>query len=522
MAISEYYVTVIGGATKTGTLEDPFDWASMSTRMAGGAASAGDRYNIQEGTYTLASGDTWTNDGTAGSPIIFQGCATDWTPISPTRLSTNLTLSTTNMPYIHYTGNFRLSTTGSNYLIFRGINYESAYQGACFYAGAYSVFYGCAIVADADSASAVAMYTGNGCTYIDCDFACTGASNSSYVFNIAGISTKIIGCYFTAGKTYGILVNNNQAVIVGCVCYNLGDYGVYIANAIAATVLNCTFYGKGIGTSDTAYIYPQTLIGNHCTNSSAYGIHSPNAAFPGILAFNRTRDNDSGDVSCGGDWATATSWGHVTETSGGIDAAARNAAEFWDYTNTPKNLNLRSAAACKGVNFISGMDIGALQRPEPTLPNTKYVIIESPGYGDHISGSWTNGGNCTQAEAQYTSTQNGEYGIDINTGLVFTPTLINPATSDVRSGVLFGTAGAEIGTYDPLAPATWPAASSVFHTASVYGPTGSDYTPTLYASDISNCTQGNIKSGVTIDDVTGNYTGSGGGGASVVNGSIVN
>lgn len=84
-------------------------------------------------------------------------------------------------------------------------------------------------------------------------------------------------------------------------------------------------------------------------------------------------------------------------------------------------------------------------------------------------------------------------------------------TGEVQAGVMFGPASAYTGTYDPTADDVWPLATNVWHDTGAYGPTGADYTPEMVGSDIVNLEAGNIKDGVTIDDVEGTYAGGGGG-----------
>jgi hypothetical protein len=51
----------------------------------------------------------------------------------------------------------------------------------------------------------------------------------------------------------------------------------------------------------------------------------------------------------------------------------------------------------------------------------------------------------------------------------------------------------------------YPAEDDVWHGTGDYGPTGTEYTPEMVGSDITNLAAGNIKSGTTIDNVTGTY-----------------
>lgn len=76
--------------------------------------------------------------------------------------------------------------------------------------------------------------------------------------------------------------------------------------------------------------------------------------------------------------------------------------------------------------------------------------------------------------------------------------------------------------YAPASAAVYPDAADVWFGSGDYGPTGADYTPSKRASSIAFCESGNIKSGVTIDDVNGSYSAAPGtGGGSLVNGGLV-
>jgi hypothetical protein len=52
---------------------------------------------------------------------------------------------------------------------------------------------------------------------------------------------------------------------------------------------------------------------------------------------------------------------------------------------------------------------------------------------------------------------------------------------------------------------TFPAEANTWFGSGQYGPAGTDYTPGKRASSIANCTPGNVKKDVPIDDVTGTY-----------------
>jgi hypothetical protein len=90
-------------------------------------------------------------------------------------------------------------------------------------------------------------------------------------------------------------------------------------------------------------------------------------------------------------------------------------------------------------------------------------------------------------------------------GTEYTGTYHEATTAEVKSGTAFGPASGYTGTYDPTADDVWPAEANVWYGTGAYGPTGADYTPSKRASSIANCTAGNVKKDVVIDNVTGTY-----------------
>jgi hypothetical protein len=77
--------------------------------------------------------------------------------------------------------------------------------------------------------------------------------------------------------------------------------------------------------------------------------------------------------------------------------------------------------------------------------------------------------------------------------------------AEVEKDVTFGPSSSYTGLYDPITSAVWPDEADTWFGTGAYGPNGNDYTPAMRASDITNCTAANIKDGVTIDNVTGEY-----------------
>jgi hypothetical protein len=380
MAITDYYCDLndvtIGNA---GTPADPFSWVDVVTRMNGGAAAPGDRYNIR-GSITRTVTDTFINDGLATSPIIFRGCygsGETWNVITPTRSAYNGALVTTNYPYINYNGNFGIAASNSNNMILSALRISSGYTGAsAVRVGTLVVAYGLSVSNSASNASSYAFFSGGSGACILSDFSCSGTTAGQYAVYMS--NGEVIGCRVSDSAGYGIWFNASGTCIsnafYGCDSYAIGVSAGLASNRVIA--LYNTFHGGsgGITMGDVAHTGLSIILGNHSTDGSGYAFYSPNATGgPVALAYNRTRDNVSGPVYWNGDWATASTWSHVTSGEG--------LGPTVDYVNAPTDLNLVPTAAGVDQGIMSS-DIGALQRAEKILPNVDDVWHTSTNWGE--------------------------------------------------------------------------------------------------------------------------------------------
>lgn len=499
MAITDYYVTVAGGPTKTGTQEDPFSWDELNTRMSeGGTAAPGDRYNIQEGTYTLTATGTWTIDGSAASPIIIRGCKTDWTPIEPVRSAYNGALVTTHYPVINYAATKNMQASLSDLCIYKCLAINAAMSGGSYGSslrvGAGCIVYGCVVSNSGNSATGHAIDAGGHSLVFNCDCSATGTTAGAAGIKLNAANARAIMCKVTASPSYGIICGATNQVL-DCEIMGHSDYGVYFSGTTGSliTVLNTTIYGgKGVGFADVAHPWLSVIIANHITDGGAYAFENLEATgCPVVLANNRTRDNTSGAISWNGDWATATTWNHVTTDTG--DAST-------DFVDAGAgNLNLISSAPGKGAG-IMGADIGALQRPEPTYPVAGNTRSGSGTYGDVFSPTTP---TMTLPLESNVWRDTEQYGAD---GTEFTPSkrassITNCTPENIRE---FTTIDNVTGTYSQSVQiaedqaAVLAQADHIWHGTTILGQTG-----TMVGSDIPNCEPSNIKDGISIDDVTG-------------------
>lgn len=368
MAITEYYVRSDSAGGGNGTTDSAsganaaFTWAELGTRMSAGAAAAGDRYNIKSGTYSISATDTWTNDGTVVSPIIFRGFNSIIGDLdSQGRTSAQQALNLTNFPLLSYASGTRLNASGADFTIFQNLKLTVAgtgIAGPLLNGAGNSVIYRCYAENISTSASAVGI---SGGIVIDCDAALTGASGGS-----AAISgTVVIGCRVIQSQATGINPNNSTSVALDNVVANCVNGIVFSATtvgsrfcAIGNTVYNCS--SNGITIASAAYTaIPLISFNNHVTDCGANGFYSNydgTGQLAAVFGFNRTRDNVTAAMNGWDDWVSATTFSHVTTDTGGAET---------DFTNAGSNdYTLISAAPAKGTGLQPYTDIGALQRQE--------------------------------------------------------------------------------------------------------------------------------------------------------------
>jgi len=388
MAITEYYVrddAAGGGDGTTNTnsgANGAFTWAQLQTRMSAGAAAAGDRYNIRTGTYSLSATDTWTNDGTSASPIVFRGFSSTIGDLDTQgRTGGNGALDTTNYPVISYTATNRLNASGSAFCIFQNLSLTVAGAGVSnpvLATSATGVCIQCSATNPSTNASAQGIST---VVAINCDGALTGGSGGSCAI---AVSASAIACRVVQSQADGIRNSSSTGLVYGCTVANCGGDGIKftsttvsaILHAIGNTVDDCT--GNAISVASTAFTGLTLIaVNNHVTDSGANGFYSNydgTAQIAGCFLNNRTRTNTTAAINGFDDWAAATTIGHVT--SGSTDAD--------DFTNAGSNdYSLISASASKGVGLLPYLDIGALQRQESASGGG---LLVHPGMGGGARG----------------------------------------------------------------------------------------------------------------------------------------
>ena len=409
MAITEKYVTTTGAGTNSGDDEaNAYAWTHVNDAMtAGGSitAAAGWRFNIKAGTYSISSTDTFTVDGTTASPIIFRGYNSTIGDLDAVgRTSGNGALILTNFPVLSYASGTRLNASGSDNCIFQCLKVTVAstgFSGATLNLGLNGVAFRCyADNISTNSAAAGIGLAGAGAMALDCDAALTGASGGGAAIAWGANSNKVIACRVTTSQAAGIgcgAVTVGAVLVANCVVANCVN-GIYyngtvvgtIPTIINNTIYNCSTAGIQLGASGgAAFTGAMVVAMNHITDcgTAILSAYDATAQLALVAAFNRTRDNTVG-IDGFDNWASATTWSHVTTDTGGVAT---------DFTNAGGgDFTLIRAAPALGASAPAYASIGALQRQEnyPAVGDVRSGTTYGPA--NEQTGTMSAGGGGSQ------------------------------------------------------------------------------------------------------------------------------
>ena len=294
---------------------------------------------------------------------------------------------------------------------------------------------------------------------------------------------RISSAYSPASTSAGVLSLGTY-----CICYSLvinnttnpavTSYEIAAFLGIGSSIINCDLYVSDYNCYAGAYSTGANTRFIGCRfHSNAYGI----ASSSGIIYGNTIINPYIGILSNGS--TTIINNTIVGCTSG---------AAIW-ISSGIANLILN--------NQLTGNPIGITENYSPATSNCCFYN----NFQNNTSGA-TSSGNA------YVTNQ----GIgNIIGSQANAADYVNAAASDYRLLSTSTGKGAAIGGYDcgalqraePILPST----SDVWYGVTSWGELGAA-TGAKRASTITNCTAGNVKKDVAIDNVTGSYTGSGGGG----------
>lgn len=316
MAITERYVSTTGAGAHDGTSEaNAYSWAEMVTAINTPTA-AGYRYNVKQGTYSLSATTTITGDGTTTAPCIIRGYKT--TPGDATLGRTTYgVLDASNMPTIAYGSTYGLDASGADYIVFEALNFTGSHSGYWFRTGNQNLVVNCAFN-NANTGGHIAVLVNTSNTgLVDCDVISAGTAQA---VNIGVGTSYAVGCRIKCSGSGGVGLQIDQtASAVNNTIYECGGHGISVPSTgssvtlIGNTVQGCG--GDGIRLANGTTGNPR-IVGNHLTDNGGYAINFQTSTCSKMLTHNRTRDNTSGAINGGGDWADGTSIRHVTTDNG--------------------------------------------------------------------------------------------------------------------------------------------------------------------------------------------------------------
>lgn len=360
MALTKRYVTQDGAGDNSGSSEaNAMTWEQMIADI--NTPRAGYKYLVKSGTYANATTSTvLTGDGSTTSPNVIEGYATTEGDLYLGR-SSGGALNTTGFPAISYTGTTaRFNATGAQYLVVACLSITSAASAATVDIATNSTVNNCSVtntsaVSANGSAIEAVQASASNINIINCD-TLTTASGGTRAIRSTSTNTQIVGCRIKCPNGSGILIRDTFRVI-GCTIYECGANGI-ATDATSAqgviinnTIVNCTS-GDGVYfiTSSSG---AQLVIGNHITGC-VYGIQFNTSTCVKQLAYNRFRDNTSGNINGGGDWEEGTSVANVTSDD-------TDSLDFTDQSTDDYSLKAGAAATSKGIGYL--IDIGANGTP---------------------------------------------------------------------------------------------------------------------------------------------------------------
>jgi hypothetical protein len=366
MALTEKYVNAAGSGSADGSSEaNAMSWTAMITDINAGG-KAGNRYNVKGAVNRGASADTISGSGTSTSPVVIRGYGTATSDGYQGRTNGNGPLVTTNMPLITYTGSARINASGS-WLIFESLEITAAANGGTLFLSSTNVAVVCKVTTTGTGVSSSVLdgTTNSNVHFINCD--AYSGTNGTAAIRIQGSGSKAIACRVNGGPVGILMRSGTQAV--GNTIFGVSGPGISVDSTTGLTVIfgntivGCTGDGIDIASGTLAL---QTIINNIITDNGGYGIDLNASSVGAFLSNNRLRDNTSGPINLGTDWATATSYGHVTTDTGGPET---------DYQDNASNdYRLIGASPAKGAGLPAYASVGALQPQSSSSATTASVF----------------------------------------------------------------------------------------------------------------------------------------------------
>lgn len=306
----------------------------------------------------------------------------------------------------------------------------------------------------------------------------------------------ITGNVISGGTGYGIVVAASATVTInGNVSDGGSNYqwGVWNNNGSANVTINGTVTSTSTGTQGLCYFTAGTLTINDTVTASGSGYAVQSTGTVTITKSGGTAiSNTSTGIGLMVNNATATITGNVSNTGSGASSAAIYTANASGVTTLTGNVS--NSVGVPAIRIVNGT---------VNWTGTASLAANTEGYILLSTGTLA----LATASAVLSHSCAGNLIISKASGTTLTTTAAAGTASIVRSAVTGNAVccGQDISAI--VTGPTLPSASNVWYGSGTYGYSGGTTTPTKRASSITNCSAGNVKSGVVIDDVTGSYTG---------------
>lgn len=288
MAYAEKYVTA-DAVDGVGDGSESNPW-SFSDALAN--ATAGDRVNVQSGSYTIASGASLTNAGTSASFICFCGYNTTIGDLDEQGRNTDTSLNTTNFPVLSLSGNLVLSS----YTLFMNFDISGAYNGDLIgdLNNDRMWIYQCKVQNTYNGSSANGIRCDDGLFLVECDVY-SGPDTFAYAVRCDYQSVFASSRFIALGTTSLYMFRINNIISIGNFvsgngnsAFNLGNT-IYVQTLFGNTFYDCADIVRHPNTASTCLLF---LMNNHVTDSDQW-INNLYSATSDIAMFeinNRLRD----------------------------------------------------------------------------------------------------------------------------------------------------------------------------------------------------------------------------------------
>jgi len=317
-------------------------------------AQEADRVNVlKDGTYTISSLTSNTNNGSQSTPIILRGRTSGNESAFGQRTKAG-PLDTSNMPVINFTtvGGGAALAISYNWIV-ESIKFTSSTHASALISANTTIVKNCYFENSVTDGYGVLVI--RAASVIDCDAVCGGkvcfsfATYGGYMIGSRGKCTQ-------SSSTGAPFFANGRGIIYGCVSYDSSSNAMYQRDprnyifVVNCTMVNPVYDGFLLGSPGPQN--PHLSVGNMITGCQRAhdNLYSASGSNPMLTGWNRVRDNTSTDNGLA-DWSQE--YEYVEEDLDG---------DSQDYMDVPsQDYRLKNTSPAAGQGAFGWNDIGALQ-----------------------------------------------------------------------------------------------------------------------------------------------------------------